>query len=1025
MNVLFFLKRRLTVKKEEAGYSYTTIADGRIVLCTLHGYITRPILDKVLSENRQHTDKLTAKNMPALLATDIRDVTGVSAEARSDVKNIQVYETGRSAVFGANPFITLITQYVLRMSGNKARFFKTKRQAVDWLLERKRPLPRVAIARTLAIITGTSGVLVLYGWAVRDPWFQSLGFVSELRNPVTALCLLMASVSVLFLTRRGGWIATWFVRISGLWLMIFGSLVGIRAIFDIDTLVDGWLFSSQYVDSGSPTTPTIVALAQGLVGVLLLLATTSLKNAWAQVFRVSMVVAIAVTLYMLVQQGFGIPEPKIIAACGALLSIEIALILITHRNPTRFPIAYKFITRYWSSIIIFVLMFTLTVFAWQQAKHTMNTNNLNSTADTMEIELNSNFNILHGYKALFRSSDFVNAVEFDSFFTESGSQNYPGMSVLGFLQNTTTTDEPSYPVTYLAPQSIPGNYGLNLADHPATLELLNKVRDSGTLSASDHAGIPSITPQEPQGLFVAEAIYTPGEPDPATVEMKRENLYGFVVAQFSYQKFFENFFQKHPSNQTIALIVTDDTNEGSVYYQSEAAVKAKDRRLVVTRTIHTADHPLNLSILAESTVATSFTQGPDIVLLAGTVVSFLLSVTVALLVRRRHQALKLAELITQDLEKERSDAVAAAQKDDAILAGIGDGLVTIDDKGIITLVNDQFRELFELEGVDVRGKNLVDVAPMFDNQGRPIPLSQRPFTKVLRHKKKESILMRDGLYYRRGDGSTFPAAGTMTPIAVNDKVVGAIGIIRDITAEANIDRAKTEFVSLASHQLRTPLTAAKWYSELLLQSQAKELTPEQREYAQGAYGAVVRTIKLVSSLLNLSRLEMGSIAVEPEKTDITKLSHDLVKELAERIAIRHQRIKEMYPAKVVMNVDPRLVRIMIENLLTNAIKYTPEHGIIEVSIVKSGRDVLIEVRDTGYGIPKEQQDKIFTKLFRADNIRSKTTEGVGLGLYLTKSLVQYSDGEIWFESVENEGTTFHIRLPASGMKQRLGKEIIL
>ncbi len=122
-----------------------------------------------------------------------------------------------------------------------------------------------------------------------------------------------------------------------------------------------------------------------------------------------------------------------------------------------------------------------------------------------------------------------------------------------------------------------------------------------------------------------------------------------------------------------------------------------------------------------------------------------------------------------------------------------------------------------------------------------------------------------------------------------------------------------------------------------------------------------------------------------------------------------------------MQADPKLLRMVVQNILSNAVKYTPEGGKIELSIsLADKKNILLKISDTGYGIPKNQQDRIFTKLFRADNVRDKDTDGTGLGLYIVKSIVENSGGKIWFKSSgeeENSGTTFYVELPLDGVKK--------
>jgi signal transduction histidine kinase len=282
----------------------------------------------------------------------------------------------------------------------------------------------------------------------------------------------------------------------------------------------------------------------------------------------------------------------------------------------------------------------------------------------------------------------------------------------------------------------------------------------------------------------------------------------------------------------------------------------------------------------------------------------------------------------------------------------------------------------------------------------------------------------------------------VAPVVLDSKIVGAVEVFRDITKEKEIDKAKTEFVSLASHQLRTPLSTVSWYSEMLLAGDVGEVTPEQKKYLEEIYHGNQRMVDLVNTLLDVSRIEMGTFIVESKPTDIVKLAQGVIEE--HKLQIREKRIHFSYSSgKNIPSIkaDPKILRMVVHNLLSNAIKYTPEGGRVAVSIFlkkvnnkfsklnnpkdKEGSEnsVLFKIIDSGYGIPEDQQDKIFTKLFRADNVVGKDTEGTGLGLYIAKSIVEQSGGRIWFESSEKKGTTFYVDLPLQKTKHKNGTRV--
>lgn len=276
---------------------------------------------------------------------------------------------------------------------------------------------------------------------------------------------------------------------------------------------------------------------------------------------------------------------------------------------------------------------------------------------------------------------------------------------------------------------------------------------------------------------------------------------------------------------------------------------------------------------------------------------------------------------------------------------------------------------------------------------------------------------------RRKDGSEYYAYLSVSPVLdKRGEVQFFVGIERDMTREKEIDKAKTEFVSLASHQLRTPLSAISWYTEMLLNGDAGEINEKQKEYLNEVYYGNQRMIDLVNALLNVSRIEMGSFIVEPEEVDVVTLFNSVVLELKQKIEQKRLNVVTNFSKNFPkLFLDKKLMRIILQNIFSNAVKYTQEMGTISIGAKVESGFLEVEVKDNGFGIPKDEQVKIFDKLFRATNVREKETDGTGLGLYIVKSILDHSGGSISFESVENEGTTFVVKIPSTGMSKKDGE----
>jgi signal transduction histidine kinase len=258
-------------------------------------------------------------------------------------------------------------------------------------------------------------------------------------------------------------------------------------------------------------------------------------------------------------------------------------------------------------------------------------------------------------------------------------------------------------------------------------------------------------------------------------------------------------------------------------------------------------------------------------------------------------------------------------------------------------------------------------------------------------------------------------------------------VFRDVSEEKEIDRIKSEFVSLAAHQLRTPIAGINWYTEMLISGSVGILTDEQKKIAEAVYSASRRMTGLIKFLLNTSRLELGTIMVEPAPVDICEIISDTLEDMAPGVQEKQLAIiTDSIPDSCIIETDSKLFQIIIQNIISNAVKYTPSDGMISISaeqrrdekapgLSKNGEYILISIKDSGCGIPPEDQAKIFTKLFRAGNVgQIKRVDGFGLGLYMTKSIVEMIGGKIWFESKENRGTTFFISLPVRGLIRSSG-----
>jgi PAS domain S-box-containing protein len=345
---------------------------------------------------------------------------------------------------------------------------------------------------------------------------------------------------------------------------------------------------------------------------------------------------------------------------------------------------------------------------------------------------------------------------------------------------------------------------------------------------------------------------------------------------------------------------------------------------------------------------------------------------------------------------------------EALFASIGEGVIATDEAGNITRINKTALSLLGMHERDVLRKHFLNVIVSVRDNGEPINAFERPIVRAFQ--TGQTINART--LYQRKDGTLVPVYLTVSPIIFRRRPVGAIQVFRDLSDEIETDKLKSDFISIASHQLRTPLTAINMYSMMLRDGLAGELTKEQLSYIATISTSVERMNTLIDTLLNITRIEAGVIKPRLAPVRLDDLAKDMLAEFiptayAKNLSLISDLPRNMQP----MQTDGILVKEVCANLLSNAIKYTPSGGKVQLTLSETAKEVHWSVSDTGYGIPENEQKNIFLKFFRAGNIVDKDVSGTGLGLYLIKNLAESLGGDLWFESVENVGSTFHFSLP--------------
>jgi PAS domain S-box-containing protein len=386
-------------------------------------------------------------------------------------------------------------------------------------------------------------------------------------------------------------------------------------------------------------------------------------------------------------------------------------------------------------------------------------------------------------------------------------------------------------------------------------------------------------------------------------------------------------------------------------------------------------------------------------------------------------ALNIAEDLKNEEEKLSQEKLKAETlandllKFKLALDNASDQVIITDPEGMVVYVNSVIEKVTGYTPEEVVGKKAGALWKL--------PM-QIEFYKNLWHVIKEEGKPFIGeVQNRRKNGEIYMAMISISPVTDKyGKVIFFVGIERDITKEKEIDKAKDEFISLASHQMRTPITAINWYTEMLLDGDAGALNAKQKNYFEEIYGASQKMGGIVKSFMHILRLETGSASFRPVTVDIAEIAKDAIKETQIVTGEKHLHVIEHYKEQLPQVIsDEEFVRIILQNLISNAAKYSVDNGDLDVSLdiatdgcVVAGKTVredsiIIIVRDTGIGISEGDKDKIFTKFFRSENAKRRDPNGNGIGLYMTKFMVDAIGGTIWFSSEEGKGTIFYVLIP--------------
>ncbi len=371
----------------------------------------------------------------------------------------------------------------------------------------------------------------------------------------------------------------------------------------------------------------------------------------------------------------------------------------------------------------------------------------------------------------------------------------------------------------------------------------------------------------------------------------------------------------------------------------------------------------------------------------------------------------------RELKKLVYNLVAERNKLSVTLSGISEGVFVVDKNGVISFLNQAAERIFGMKASQVLGKKADDIFKIEDDDGR-IDVSY--FLPKEKLSKDMVTFSRNGVKITQPENRIVYADLIAANIAEGEGVnLGAIVTLHDVSKEKDLEEMKLDFVSMAAHELRTPLTSIRGYLSVLQEEIGKTLKPEQSSFLEKAFISSTQLAALVENLLSVSRIERGSLQIQAQPTQweplVEEAFNNFLPQAEERkVKLTYVKPKETFPLVL---VDRFRISEVVSNLVSNALNYTASGGSVEISLEHKDEEVITHVTDTGPGIPESALPKLFTKFFRVSGVLEQGSKGTGLGLYISKAVVDMHKGRIWVESTLGKGSTFSFSVPVSEIQE--------
>jgi signal transduction histidine kinase len=351
-------------------------------------------------------------------------------------------------------------------------------------------------------------------------------------------------------------------------------------------------------------------------------------------------------------------------------------------------------------------------------------------------------------------------------------------------------------------------------------------------------------------------------------------------------------------------------------------------------------------------------------------------------------------------------------KTTAIITNFTDPIIVLDNNNKINMINPAATRSFGLNNSDL-GKQVETNDNFSMANFKPIIKKDFTINKIDNQNQDQNFASEEIIIKANIQETTYKVITTKV-FGPGEIFFGTMKIFYDLTREKIIDKLKSEFVTVAAHQLRTPLSAVKWAIKLILDGDVGLITTEQHKLLQKGFQSNEQVINVINDMLNVSSIEEGRFEYNFGMSDFRILLKSVLESLEHQQKLKNIQIKSDITDQLLdIYMDQEKISLVVQTLLENALNYSPEHGIIEITVKIINKRLQFTIKDNGIGIPAKDQTKLFSKFFRAKNAMRIKTEGTGLGLFISKNIINHHHGQITYLSDESKGTEFTVNLPIS------------